>query len=48
MYYRGVMKKVRDIPKNDQNQDKLRDDIEEQEAVVQFFTDKLNVIKAYN
>lgn len=37
----------RDIPKNEEEQEVVRQKIIEQEAVVQKFTDKLNTVKAY-
>lgn len=44
---KAIEKANRDIPKNDQTQDKLRNDIDIQEANVQNAMDKLNTIKAY-
>lgn len=37
----------RALPKNENQQGKMRERIEEQEAVVQKFIDKLNAVKAY-
>jgi hypothetical protein len=37
----------RNIPKNDRTQGKFRDQVSDQEAVLQKFEDKLNTIKAY-
>jgi DNA repair exonuclease SbcCD ATPase subunit len=42
-----IQEAERDIPKNEEEQEVVREKIAQQEAVVQKFTDKLNTVKAY-
>ena len=44
----AIDKANRDLPRNDKTQDRIRQQISAQEAVVQQYTDKVNRIRAYN